>query len=138
MMMYYAFWANTVYNCAFSHTGIRRNEKVHLAGLEAFADFNRLYVLGNEAETSGDADGKINILAARDENKGAVMVVMRDFEGTLELDVAGEYSKFDIKRTNDANENRAPYISHQYDIALENGKARLSVRKNEILLLSFK
>lgn len=138
MMMYYLFSPNSVYNCAYSLTGIRKNEKVHFAGIEAFADFNRLYILGNEVESAGDIDGGLNVLAAKGDAAGAIMIVVRDFEGTLELCTSSDYSRFDIKRTNDISENRAPDISCSFDIPLENGKINLHVRKNELLLLSFK
>jgi hypothetical protein len=138
MMMYYLFSPNSVYNCAYSLTGIQRNEKVHLAGIEAFADFNRLYILRNEAMTDGDVDGKLNVLAASDGTSGKAMIVTRDFEGEVEILVSSDYSRFDLKRTSAKNESRTPDVLREFDISLENKKISLSVSKNEILLLSFK
>ena len=66
------------------------------------------------------------------------MIVTRDFEGELILGVSGGYSRFDLKRTSDKNESRLPDVSHQFDAYLEDGKIRLSVEGNELLLLTFK
>ena len=138
MMMYYMFKPNCVYNCAYSLTGIKRDQIVHLAGIESFACFNKLYVLGNEVRTSGDIEGAVDVLAAKNESEGALMVVSRCFEGTLDIDISGEYVSCSVKRVDDRNEDRTPNVSNEDNVTIENGRITIPVKKEEILLFDFK
>lgn len=135
MLMHYMFSANSVYNCAFAATGIRRNEVVHLAGYETFKAFNKLYCLGTEVETKGDIEGEINILAAKDENEGAVMIVSRAFEGELELTLRGNYKSYTLKTATDTDGGVAN-VNVFGESPIVDGKITLNVNKHEILLLS--
>jgi hypothetical protein len=138
MMMYYMFAPNSVYNCAYTLNGIRRNQIVHFAGIEAFACFNKLYVLGNEVRTSGDIVGAVDVLAAKNESEGAIMVVSRDFEGELDIDISGDYVLCSAKRIDDRSEDRTPNVSEIFNIAINNGRIKIMIEKEEILLLSLR
>ena len=135
MLMYYDFEETKVYNCAFAVTGISHKDIVRLAGFEAFSDFNKLYRLGNEVKTAGDIEEKLYILGAKSETQGALMIVSRGFEGELDIEIAGDYTSYSIKLTDDNNEDRTPNISKTDDLLISNGTININIGKNEILLL---
>ena len=136
MMMHYMFNANSVYNCAFATTGIRRNETVRLAGIEAFINFNKLYCLGNEVKTVGDIEEKLNVLAAKDDNSGAIMIVSRAFEGELEITISGNYKFYVKKSVDDYTSDGTANICISDKIPLNDNKIKTNIKKSEILLLT--
>ena len=136
MMMHYMFSANSGYNCAYATTGIRRNETVHFAGIESFKSFNRLYCLGDEVKTEGDIEGKLNVLAAKGNGEGALMIVSRDFEGELEITLLGDYKSYTLKNTDDDTPDGTANISVSNEIPINDGKIKTNIKKNEMLFLS--
>ena len=136
MMMHYIFSANSVYNCAFAATGVRRNETVHFAGMESFKNFNRLYRLGEEVQTEGDIEGKLNVLAAKDDDEGVIMIVSRDFVGKLEIAISGNYKSCVIKRVDDNTSDGTANICISDKISLTGNDIEVDIKKSEMLHIS--
>ena len=136
MMMHYMFNANSVYNCAFAATGVRRNETVRFAGIEAFINFNKLYCLGNEVKTEGDIEGKLNVLGAKGNKEGAVMIVSREFEGEIEITLSGDYKSCIVKSTDDYTMDGTSNTFVYNEISINDGRIKLSIKKHEMLYLT--
>lgn len=107
VMMHYDFQPRGTYNNIFV-LDIDGKTVLHYAGFESMRDFGTLYRLGNEVETSGDIEKTVNLLAAKNDTQGGIMVVSRDYSGEVVIDLSGAaYTSYTIKRTVDGDRGMA-------------------------------
>ena len=104
--------------------------------MESFKNFNRLYRLGEEVQTEGDIEGKLNVLAAKDDDEGAIMIVSRDFEGKLEIAISGNYKSCVIKRVDDNTSDGTANICISDKIPLTGNDIEVDIKKSEMLHIS--
>jgi len=136
MLMHYGAYARGTYNNLFA-LGFDNVEVIRFAGFQTYKDFGSLYRLGGEIKTEGDIAGKLNILAAKNVNEGGIMIVSRDFEGELIIELGGSYSSYELKYTTDGDRG-VEVVRSLPECRIENGTIAANIGKNELLYVKLK
>ena len=91
--------------------------------------------MGNEVKTEGDIEGKLNILAAKNDSEGGIMIVSRDFSGELLIDIEGNYTTYELKYTTDGDRG-IEVVNIVPKTQLEGDSIKVNIKENELLYIS--
>jgi len=137
MMMHYDFQARGTYNNIFV-LDFDGKTVLHYAGFESMRNFGMLYRLGNEVKTIGDIENTVNILAAKNDENGGIMIVSRDYSGDVVVNLTGsDYSTYTIKRTVDGDRGMA-VTSVTEDLPCIDNKITFKIDKPELVYINLK
>lgn len=134
MLMHYGAFPRGTYNNLFA-LGFDNMEIVRFAGFQSYKDFGTLYRLGNEVKTEGDIEGKLNILAAKNDLEGGIMIVSREFLGELSIDIKGNYTTYELKYTTDGERGKE-VVQLVPQTPLEGNSIKINIKENELLYIS--
>lgn len=132
LMHYCAFYRGT-YNNLFT-LDFDDKEIIRFAGFQAYKDFGTLYRLGSEIKTEGDIEGKLNILAAKNDSEGGIMIVSRAFSGELLIEIDGNYTSYELKYTTDGERGKA-VVKVLPEMCIENNRFSVNINENELLYI---
>ncbi len=97
-----------------------------------------MYPLSDRVETTEDFRRELYTLAASDGERGAVLIVTREFSGTVVLSPSGaDFNYYSISGTVGGGVRGEGRTVGRSDIPLRGGKISLSVGKNEVYLVTF-
>ncbi len=110
----------------------------HLFGpFRAMEAFGELCRLGTEVETEGEYRRELSTLAATDGDAGAILVVTRNYNGIIEVDVRGAcYTSYTLRGLIGGGERGEGYYSTDRPTPLRDGRVRLRAGKYEVYLLT--
>ena len=109
----------------------------HYVGYEVALAFSELYRLGSVAEVSDDYPREINILAAKGNVGGMVLLSSRTFSGRVEISLRGsDYSTCSVKRIAPGGERGEGRVSCLENLKIAADKIVLSVKCGEIYTIS--
>ncbi len=109
----------------------------HYASYGVMRDFGKLYKLGNVIDTGDDHRKELYTLAAVGADEGAIMVVVRNYEGRVELVM--DSTPFDtciVSKTVPGGERGVGSVYRSKDIDISSGRLILSVSQGEIYFIS--
>lgn len=114
-----------------------RTTKHKYAPYRVMAAIGKLCALGNTVDVSEDYRRELYSLAAADENEGAILVVTRDFDGQIELNVrSGDFSCYSIKGMIGGGDRGVGFSTGESNIPLRSGSINLKAGKNEVYLVT--
>lgn len=123
-------------HCALYSAQDRTGKQLY-ASYRAMEFFGRLVSLGITAATSEDFRREIYTLAATDGEHGALLLVTREYEGVIELDVKGTAAaSYSVRGLIGGGERGCGFVTSADDIAMRAGRIMLRVGKNEVYLIT--
>ncbi len=137
LLMHYGICSNSTYNNLLA-VDVDGKTILRYAAFQSFKDFGSLYRLGSEVATTGDIQGSLNILAAKNDTNGGIMIVARNFEGELEIEINGSYKKYSVKCTDDESEKGFENVVLSEEKEIADGKITLNVKKHRVLYITLK
>ena len=109
----------------------------HYASYGVMRDFGRLYKLGNAVDTGDDHRKELYTLAAVNNEEGAMMIVVRNYEGKLEISMDSvPFSFCTVAKTVPGGERGKGSVYRSKDIDISSGRLMLSVSQGEIYFVS--
>ena len=110
----------------------------HYASYGVMCYFARLYKLGTAIDTGDDHRKELYSLAATDGSQGAMMMVARNFEGKVELLlVDSPFNTCTVSKTVPGEKRGKGTVYRSKDVDISTGRLALSVKPEEIYMLSF-
>ena len=99
--------------------------------------FAKLYKLGTVIDTGDDHRKELYSLAATDGNDGAMMTVVRNYEGKIELVlVDSPFNTCTVSKTIPGGTRGKGSVLRSKEIDISSGRLSLSVKPGEIYMLS--
>ena len=110
----------------------------HYASYGVMCYFAKLYKLGTAIDTGDDYRKELYSLAATDGTDGAMMMVTRGFEGKVELIlIDSPFNTCTVSKTVPGGTRGKGSVYRSKDVDISSGRLALSVKQNEIYMLSF-
>ena len=135
MMMYSTSDVYSRDNALFSIDD--RTTHHHYASYSVMCNFAKLYKLGTAVDTGDDHRKEVYSLAALGGGEAAVMLVTRDYEGRIELQLSGaEFSRCSVTKISPEGQRGKGTVYRSKDYTVVGGKIALSTNKNEVYFLS--
>ncbi|MBR2343894.1 MAG: hypothetical protein IKA64_06560 [Clostridia bacterium] len=107
------------------------------AAYEVMTSFGELYRLGRRASSSQDFRREVYLLAAADKAGAGLLLVSRDFSGTVRVELKNAPSdKCKIKGIIGGGKRGAGYLTEREGIPLGQGALTLKVGKNEVYFIT--
>ena len=101
--------------------------------------FSKLYRLGTLAETSGDYPKEIYSIAAFDKNEGGLLVVTRNHQGKIEIQLKGsEYDTCTVTKVCEGGERGRGVVYRSENIKINKNRLVLAAKKNEVYYFELK
>ncbi len=106
---------------------------------EVMRSYGQLYRLGSTVESTDDYRREIYTLAAASSDEGAVLLVTRDFSGTVELNIKNSpFTVYSIKGLIGGGERGRGYSTSEENVSLGIGRFNLKVGKNEVYFITLR
>ena len=135
MMLYDNALAQSIDNPFFAYIGA---EKIHLASFGALSAFGTVYSLKNACEVTPDVRGELYSLAATDGKDGALLLVTRNYSGTVEIELKNSpFISYSIKGMLGGGEHGIGFSTELKDAPIENDRILISAGKCEVYLVKF-
>ncbi len=110
----------------------------HYAAYEVMCDFAKLYKLGIAIDTGDDHRKELYSLAATNGNEGAMMMVVRNYEGKVELQmVDSPFNTCLVAKTIPGGSRGKGTTYRSKDVDISSGRLSLTVKPGEIYTISF-
>ena len=110
----------------------------HYASYSVMCYFAKLYKLGIAVDTGDDHRKELYSLAATDGTQGAMMMVTRGYEGKVELILTDSpFNTCTVSKTIPGGTRGKGSVLRSKDVDISSDRLALSVKQNEVYLLSF-
>ena len=110
----------------------------HYASFGVMCSFAKLYKLGNMIDTGDDHRKELYSLAATDDNEAAVLMVIRGYEGRVELClVDSPFNCCTVAKTVSGGTRGKGMTYRSKDVDVSSGTLSLPVKPNEIYTITF-
>ena len=116
-----------------------RTVKRKYAPYGVMSAFGKLSSLATTVDVSEDYRRELYIIATASEEEGAVIVVTREFDGQIELNLKGsEFSSYSIKGMIGGGERGVGFSTSEQDLPLRAPCINLKAGKNEVYFITLK